>query len=66
MRPDANSRAVMPLTAMPIAATTITVSPTTGSGAAKRLIASQAIPPIATSRMIALNRAARTVEPRRP
>ena len=66
LRPAANSQAVTPLTTMPIAATTITVLPATGSGWPRRRIASQEIAPTVSSRKTALNSAARIDEPRRP
>ena len=47
-------------------ATTITVVPATGAGSAKRRTASQAMAPMATSRMTALNRAARIDDPFMP
>jgi hypothetical protein len=65
-RPEAKSQAVKPLTAMPIAATAITVPPATGAGSSRRKIASQAIAPTARSRNTALNSAARVDEPLKP
>ena len=66
LRPLANSQAVRPLTAMPIAATIDTVSPGTGGGAAIRSPASITIAPSATSSNSALNSAARIVDPFSP
>jgi hypothetical protein len=51
---------------MPIAATIITVFPATGAGSASRRTASHEIAPTASRRNMALNRAARIDEPRRP
>ena len=47
-------------------ATTITVTPATGSGSRSRKIASQPIAPVATSRNTAFASAARMVEARKP
>jgi len=55
-----------PLIMMPTSATQITVSPATGIGAARRLIASQAMPPVTTSRSAAFSSATRIDELRRP
>ena len=65
-RSRANSIALAPLIRMPTSATQITVSPATGIGAAKRLIASQAIPPVTTNRSAAFSSATRIDELRRP
>jgi hypothetical protein len=54
------------LTITPASATQITVLLSTGTGACSRRIASQTIPPVATTSSIALASAARIVEPRRP
>jgi hypothetical protein len=64
--PAANSQAVSPLIAMPMAATIITVRLATGSGEPSRSTASQEIAPTVISRNTALNSAARIDEPRRP
>ncbi len=66
LEPLTNSHAVSPFTRMPMAATTITVTPATGSGWMRRRIASQITAPMAISRNTALNRAARIEEPRIP
>ena len=65
-RPEANSSAVPPLTAIPTAATAIMIPPATGTGSAKRNTASQAMPPVTTSRMTALASAARIELERSP
>ena len=66
MRPEANRYAVTPLMAMPIAATTITVFPATGSGWNRRMALSHPIAPTAIKRKPALNSAARIELPWRP
>ncbi len=66
LRPLANIQAVMPLMTIPIAATAITVPPSTGCGWVNRRVASTAIAPMATSRNTALNSAASTEDLRRP
>ena len=57
--PDMNSAAVTPFTTTPMAATTITVSPPTGSDDCRRWMASSASAPIANSSSMALASAAR-------
>ena len=56
----------MVLMTTPNPATAITTPPGTEAGAPKRRTASQLIPPIATSRRMALNKAAMMVERRQP
>jgi hypothetical protein len=51
---------------MPTSATQITVSPATGEGVARRLIASQAMPPVTTRRSAAFRSATRIDELRSP
>ena len=57
--PEAKSSAVPPLTKMPMAATATTMPLATCTGWLMRQIASQAMPPVTTNRMIALASAAR-------
>ncbi len=66
LRPDMNSRAVKPFTSTPPAATAITVTPAVGAGCMNRITASQAMPPVTSISTMALDSAARIVEPRRP
>jgi len=54
------------LTAIPTAATAIMIRLATGTGSAKRNIASQPMPPVTTSRMTALASAARIELERSP
>jgi hypothetical protein len=58
--PEENSSAVPPLTKMPMAATATIMPPVTCTGWLMRQIASQAVPPVTTNRMIAFASAART------
>ena len=60
--PEAKSQALMPLIAIPIAATTITVTPATGAGWISRWMASRKIAPVANSRRPPFISAARIVE----
>ena len=65
LRPEANIRAVAPLTRIPIAATAITRRPPTGSGESSLRIASHATPPVMINSTTALNSAASMeLEPR--
>ena len=56
-----NNQAVTPLTATPIAATTMTVTAAIGSGADSRIAASHASDPMASSRTTALMKLAMIV-----
>src|SRR5215471_16711966 len=66
LRPDRNISAVAVLMAMPTSETQITVLPATSIGTPKRRIASHTIAPTETRRRMALKRAARIEELRRP
>ncbi len=65
-RPEANSSAVPPLTAIPAAPTQTMIPLTTGTGWVRRNTASQAMPPVTTSKMTALASAARIELERSP
>ncbi len=59
MRPRRNNSAVAPFTAIPTAATQITVLSSTGSGVSSRRTASTPMAPVPISRMVAFSNAAK-------